>query len=168
MSILKELKNSLGEHVWSAYYNSEGSLQFENEKIDINGLRMIFGDIDVVNICSDDYYKKYFKPVENFDYLLDCSPIKKGKTVFLIGDNIKGEFTVKDFKEIDRASGIYDKYVWTEIDNMLYYSIGKVYYENHKVYEFTVKENDNTYIWEDYNYHQSNIKRYLDVQRYSK
>lgn len=162
MNIIKILKNTKSETLWMGFYNSEGSLILENIYLNIDMCESLFGKCKILNICDDSYdIRKHFKPVEDFEYLLDFSPIEKGNNIY----TFDGILTIKNYKEITRPPGYYNYYYWTFIDKQLYYKITQVHYEEHNVFEFTVNENDNTYIYEDYNYQQTYIKDYLQQMK---
>lgn len=116
---------------------------------------------DFVYISLNDLYDKndYLPNHNDFSYLMDYTDIKKGDNVYIYDDvNEKVMYvTVNDISSNFRPKGMYKIYNW-DIDlnmNDIDFVINDIFYDNHYVTTFSILEDANLYIWEDFNYQQS-------------
>lgn len=158
--VIKIQKDVNNNPIWYALYNSKGNMIFENSHIDIGEAIKLFsnGDYKVYEIFDDNL--KEFPKYEDFSYLLDGKTIKVGSIVYLNDDT----YTIDSIiGESLRPEGYYDYYNWDTIDGVPLSFKTKKYYPEHSVLSFSVKENNNTYIWEDYSYQQENIYKKIKL-----
>lgn len=155
--VVKTAKNKDGVILWQSIY-VDNKKQVENYKINLNEAlkyyapnklwkeEIIITDEDVYSYLDD-----YFPELEDFTYLLDCTEIFHGKTVYLLN----GVNVVDKIWNDYRPAGKCDRWHWEEIDGKWYCAKFVQYLQAHDIIKFTVEGSDEEYIWEDWTYHQS-------------
>jgi hypothetical protein len=139
---------------WQGLY-LDGKKVLENFEIDMEVALPIFAPdakfIHAVNVMEDDFssISSSFPNEEDFSYLLDYRDIKVGEYVWLED----GIHEVVEIKSGYRPAG---EYVVTEWYGHVPVPV-KTTFSGHEVISFKVKGNTSEYIWEDYNYQQSNL-----------
>jgi hypothetical protein len=101
--------------------------------------------------------EKYYLPTHHdFSYLMDYKDIVINDKVYVYDDNEVRLYTVRTIDNTIRENGLYDYYEY-EANSMNHIKCvdTKIYFNKHKATIFRVDETDKTFIWEDYNYHQS-------------
>ena len=155
--VIKTLKNEDDKTVWEALY-IDGKKQLEDVEINKEAANDLFNKKDEYKnvivkeeYIDDESLNDYFPTNEDFTDLLDYRKVMIGSSVYLFD----GLYEVEDIKEEYRISNNYDVFVWTKIDNKLYYNIDKTFYSGHVALKLKLKNREEEIFWEDYNYHQS-------------
>jgi hypothetical protein len=152
--IIKTARYEDNTVLWQGLY-LEGKKVLENFEIDLNVALPIFApnvsSVYEVNVLEFDFSDiiKSFPDEEDFSYLLDYKDLSIGDKVWLED----GEYVVTTVKTDYRAAG---KYTVTEWYSNIPIPV-EVIYCGHNVTIFTVEGNTKEYVWEDYNYQQSNL-----------
>lgn len=155
--VVKTVKNKNGDILWRAIY-VDNKKEIENSNIDLDNILPFYAPNNKWKeevIMEDDIHiddiQIYFPEKDDFSFLLDFTDLEVGKEIFMSnGINIVTSFW-KDY----RGDGMYDFWMWEEIGDKWYAIINKVQYVGHDVIKFKVENDDNVYVWEDWNYHQS-------------
>jgi hypothetical protein len=156
--VVKTVKNKRGDILWRAIY-VDNKKEIENNDINLDEILPFYAPTgkwkEEVIMEDDDILleniKDYFPENDDFSFLLDFTDLEIGKEIYMRnGINIVTSFW-KDY----RGDGMYDVWMWEEIGDKWYAIINQVEYVGHNVTKFKVENDENEYVWEDWNYQQS-------------
>jgi hypothetical protein len=152
--IIKTALDTDGNVQWQGLYLN-GKKVVENFQIDLDIALPIFApeakNIHEVNVLEDDFSSiaSSFPDEEDFSYLLDYRTLEVGDIVWL--EN--GSCEVCEVFAGYRPAGDYPFTDWCgDVPLVIQAS-----YMGHTVTNFKIKGSDMVYVWEDYNYQQSNL-----------